>query len=176
MEIKGTKTENNLRSAISGESQAALLYEYFAEKAKRDGFEAVADVFRETARNERAHAKIYLDMLECISTTEKNLLASAETEHHENSVMYPEFAECAKEEGLSNVAATFEMVGKIESEHEARFRLLQNQIQNNAFFTKGEKVTWICKNCGHRIQSNEAPEICPVCKHPKSYFDVLRSL
>lgn len=175
MEFTGTKTENCLRSAVSGEAQAAVLYDFFAEKAKKDGFEEIASIFRETAQNERAHAKIYLNYLKCIGITDENLDNSAKTELHEHSVMYPEFAKTARAEGFEDVAKTFEMVAKIESEHESRFRLLMHQVKNNAVFSKGTEVEWICRNCGHRHKSATAEEICPVCKHPKSFFEVVNS-
>ncbi len=170
MKLEGTKTEQNLRSAISGEAQAALLYELFATRARKDGYEHIADIFMETANNEKAHAKIYLNLLSCLNTTDKNLLSAALTEKHENSIMYPEFAAIARQEGLEQVAQTFEMVGQIESEHEKRFNLLKCQVENNAVFSKGVETEWICSNCGHRHKGPDAPGICPVCKHPISYF------
>ncbi len=175
MEFNGTKTEQCLREAVSGEAQAALLYAFFSEKAKKDGFEEIAEIFSETAQNERAHAKIYLDLLACISKTDNNLENSAKTELHEHSVMYPEFAAIARSEGFDAVANTFETIAQIESEHESRFRLLMNQVRNNAVYSKGEAVEWICRNCGHRKKGTEADEICPVCKHPRSFFEVVKN-
>ncbi len=172
MEIKNTKTENNLRSAISGEAQAAVLYEYFAKRARKDGFEEIANIFMETSQNEKAHAKIYWDLLSCIHTTDQNLMQSAEAELHEHSVMYPEFARIAKEEGFEQIANTFQAVAKIELSHEKRFRLLQSLVNHNAIYSKGMETEWICLNCGHVVASPNAPEICPVCKHPKAYFKV----
>ncbi len=170
MELIGSRTEQNLRSAISGEAQAAVLYEFFGRKAKKEGYVNLSEIFAETARNEKAHAKIYLDLLKCIMTTDQNLLHSVETEHHESSIMYPEFAKIAREEGFEDIAKTFEMVGQIESEHEARFRYHAGTLQNNSAFEKGIETVWICNHCGHRHKGSGAPEICPVCKHPQGYF------
>lgn len=173
MELIGSKTEANLRSAISGESQAAILYEFFAKRAKKDGFESIASIFRETADNEKAHAKIYLDLLDCLHTTDKNLFAAAKAEKHENTKMYPEFARVAREEGFEAIAATFEMVGRIEAEHEKRFQKLGYQVENGAVFSKGMETEWICTNCGHRHTGTDAPGICPVCKHPMAFFETI---
>ncbi len=175
MNIKGKQTENNVRSAISGEAQAALLYDIFARRAKKDGFEEIARIFQEISTNEKAHAKIYLELLSCISTTDKNLLSSAETELHEHSIMYPEFAQKAREEGLEEVAKTFEMVAEIEKNHEDIFRKLLCQVENNSVFDKGMEARWICQNCGYRHTSSKAPDICPVCKHPRGYFSLVCS-
>jgi len=162
MEIKGTRTEANLRSAISGEAQAAILYEFFASRAKKDGFQEIADIFYETAENEKAHAEIYLLLLDCLNTTDKNLMNSMETELHESNVMYPQFAEIARQEGFDNIANTFEMVGKIESRHHERFKTLKCHVENGSVFSKGTETKWICKNCGHVHSSSDAPDICPV--------------
>lgn len=175
MELIGSQTENNLRSAISGEAQAALLYSFFEKKARKDGFEELGDIFHEISENEKAHAKIYYDLLKCIGTSDKNLVASAESELHEHSKMYPQFAKIAKDEGLSEIANTFEMVAKIEKEHEERFRLWHGYLVNNAVFSKGMESEWICKNCGHRQKGSEAPEICPTCKHPKAFFMTIKT-
>lgn len=173
MNLMGSRTEQNLRSAISGEAQAALLYEFFEKKARKEGYQQIGDIFQETSQNEKAHAQIYLNLLNCILKTDENLLHSEETEHHENSVMYPEFAAIAREEGFDEIARTFEMVGQIEAEHEKRFRYYRCQLENNAVFSKGIQCTWICKNCGHRHVGDSAPQICPVCKHPVAYFEIL---
>ena len=173
MEIKGSQTENNLRSIVSGEAQSALLYDLFAEKAEADGFEGIAAVLRETAGNERAHAKIFLDLLECISFTGQNLISAAETEKHESGVLYPQFAAEARAEGLIQVAETMERIAEIEREHEARFRSLEESVRTNAVFAGKGSVVWICRNCGHRVESPEAPAICPVCKHPRAYFETV---
>ncbi len=175
MELMGSKTELNLRSAISGEAQAAILYEFFAARAKKDGFENIAAIFEETAANEKAHAEIYLQLLNCLNTTDKNLFAAAAAEKHETSEMYPSFAKTAREEGFDEIAATFEMVGQIENEHRERFEKQGYMVQNGAVFSKGEEISWICKNCGHRHRASEAPSICPVCKHPRSYFTPLEN-
>lgn len=174
MELKGSKTEANLRSAISGESQAAVLYEFFAKRAKKDGFEEVSEIFRETAENEKAHAEIYFKLLNCISTTDENLVSAVASEKHENSVMYPSFAQIAREEGFSDIAKTFDEVGKIESAHEARFAAEALEIQNGSIFAKGMETEWICTNCGHRHKGPNAPEICEVCQHPKAYFKEIK--
>ncbi len=170
MELIGSKTEQNLRSAISGEAQAAILYEFFAKRAKKDGFENISAIFKETSDNEKAHAEIYLELLNCLNTTDKNLFAAAASEKHESCEMYPGFAKVAREEGFDSIAATFEMVGQIENEHRERFEKQGYMVENGAVFSKGEKIWWICQNCGQRHSSESAPEICPVCKHPRSYF------
>lgn len=175
MELKQSKTEANLRSAISGECQAAVLYEFFAKRAKKDGFEEISDIFRETAENEKAHAEIYFKLLNCIGTTDHNLFSAVASEKHENSVMYPSFAQIAREEGFEDVAKTFEEVGKIEAAHEKRFQTKGLEIENGAVFAKGMETEWICLNCGHRHKGASAPEICEVCSHPKAYFKEVKS-
>jgi rubrerythrin len=175
MELKGSKTEANLRSAISGEAQAAVLYEFFAKRAKKDGFEEVADIFWETSENEKAHAEIYWKLLSCIGTTDQNLFSAVASEKHENSVMYPSFAQIARDEGFAEIAKIFEEVGKIESAHENRFQKKALEIQNGAVFSKGMETEWICLNCGHRHKGANAPEICEVCSHPKAYFKEIKS-
>ena len=170
MELKGSQTENNLRSAISGEAQAALLYEFFAKRARKDGFEGIADLFETTSENEKAHAEIYYRLLSCLATTEENLLAAAASEHHENAVMYPDFARKAREEGFTAIADTFDQVGAIEVEHEKAFRQMADEIKNNTVFAKAQEIEWICTNCGHRHRGTTAPTLCPVCSHPRSYF------
>lgn len=173
MDLIGSKTEQNLRSAISGESQAALLYEFFAKMAKKDGFERISEVFYETSNNEKAHAKIYLELLSCINTTDKNLFAAAASEKHESCEMYPNFAKVAREEGFEEIAKTFEMVGQIEEEHRKRFESNGCMVENGTVFSKSEETVWICRNCGHRHSGQDAPKICSVCKHPRSYFEPL---
>lgn len=175
MELKGSKTEANLRSAISGEAQAAVLYEFFAKRAKKDGFEEVSEIFWETSKNEKAHAEIYWKLLNCIGTTDQNLFSAAASEKHENSVMYPSFAKIAREEGFEEIAKTFEEVGKIESAHEKRFQTKGLEIQNGAVFSKGVETEWICLNCGHRHKGANAPAICEVCSHPRAYFKEIKS-
>ena len=176
MDLSGTKTEQNLMTAFAGESQARNKYTYFASVASSEGYEQIAHIFRETADNEKAHAKIYYDLLKCIGPSEKNLEASAESELHEHSKMYPQFAKTAKDEGFLDIAKTFEMVAQIEKEHEARFRLWYGYLVNNAVFSKGMETEWICANCGHRQKGSDAPEICPTCHHPKAFFKVLNNL
>lgn len=173
MELLGSQTENNLRSAISGEAQAALLYHFFEKRARKNGFEELGNIFHETSENEKAHAKIYYDLLKCIQTDDKNLEAAAAAELHEHSKMYPEFAQIAREEGFTDIAKTFEMVAQIEKEHEERFRLWNGYLKNNAVFSKGMETEWICMNCGHRHKGSTAPEVCPVCHHSKAFFKVL---
>ncbi len=175
MEFIGSQTENNLRSAISGEAQAALLYSFFEKKARKDGFEELGDIFRETSENEKAHAKIYYDLLKCIESSDKNLKSAADAELHEHSKMYPQFAKTARDEGFFDIAKTFEMVAQIEKEHEERFRLWYGYLVNNAVFSKGMETEWICSNCGHRQKGVSAPDICPTCHHPKAYFKEVKS-
>lgn len=174
-EIKGSQTENNLRSAISGEAQARVMYELFATRAKEEGFRQIAEFFKETSKNEKAHAEIYLGLLKCIGTTQENLEQAMKTEHYENAVMYKDFAKTARDEGYAELAETFEKVGKIEEEHEKRFAELKNNLQTNAVFSKMEPVTWVCSNCGHELNGTNAPDICPVCKRPISYFEMKKN-
>ena len=174
MELKGSRTEKNLWEAFAGESQARNKYTYFASKAKKDGYQQIAAIFEETAQNEKEHAKIWYKLLNGgeIPTTEENLQAAANGENYEYTDMYVRMAKEAKEEGFDNIAYLFEEVGKIEKEHEARFLELLNNIKDEVVFSKdGEKI-WKCRNCGHIVIGKEAPEICPVCQHPKAYFEI----
>jgi rubrerythrin len=170
--LKGSKTEANLQHAFAGESQARNKYTYYAGQAKKDGFEEIAKVFLETADNEKEHAKIWFKFLNggSVPPTVQNLLDAAAGEHEEWTSMYKEFAVTAKEEGFADIAVLFEMVGKIEANHEARYRALYEKVKNNTVFTADSDVTWECMNCGHLHYGRNAPELCPVCKHPKSYF------
>ena len=172
--LKGTKTEANLMAAFAGESQARNKYTYYASKAKKEGYVQIAALFEETAVNEREHAKIWFKLLHDgeIPDTATNLLDAAEGENYEWTDMYAQFAKEAKEEGFDQIAYLFEAVGKIEKEHEERYRKLLANIEGNAVFIKGEKVMWQCANCGHIHFGEKAPEVCPVCKHPKAYFQV----
>ena len=174
MELKGSKTEQNLMTAFAGESQARNKYTYFASKAKKDGYEQIAAIFEETANNEKEHAKIWFKLLnggEVPSTTD-NLKAAADGENYEWTDMYAEFAKVAKEEGFDRIAYLFEAVGAIEKEHEARYRKLLENVENGLVFSKDGDKIWQCRNCGHIVIGKDAPEVCPVCSHPKSYFEV----
>ncbi|MCL1823691.1 MAG: rubrerythrin family protein [Oscillospiraceae bacterium] len=171
--FKGTKTEENLKTAFAGESQARNKYTYYAGKAKKDDFEEIAKVFLETADNEKEHAKIWFKLLNEdgeIPATTQNLLDSANGENEEWTDMYKSFAETAKEEGFSDVAALFKMVGEIEKHHEERYRALLKKVEGELVFSADGDVIWECMNCGHIHFGKKAPEICPVCRHPKSYF------
>ena len=172
MELKGSKTEKNLMEAFAGESQARNKYTYFASKAKKEGYEQIAAIFQETADNEKEHAKMWFKLLNGgeIGTTAENLKAAADGENYEWTDMYAEFAKIAKEEGFETLAVLFEMVGRIEKEHEERYRTLLEAVKNNTVFEKNEKVVWECSNCGHVFEGDKAPQLCPVCKHPQAYF------
>ncbi|TQQ84855.1 rubrerythrin family protein [Peptacetobacter hominis] len=173
MELKGSKTEKNLWSAFAGESQARNKYDYFASKAKKEGYNGIAAIFSETAGNEKEHAKIWFKLLEGIGTTEENLKAAAEGENYEWTDMYATFAKEAKEEGFDHIAFLFEEVGKIEKEHEERYLTLLKNCEENKVFEKDSEVTaWHCTNCGHIHFGKKAPEVCPVCNHPMAYFKV----
>jgi len=172
--LKGTKTEKNLMEAFAGESQARNKYTYFASKAKKEGYEQVAAIFEETAGNEKEHAKIWFKLL-CggdIPSTTENLQAAAAGEHGEWTEMYKRMAAEAREEGFSNIAFLFDAVGKIEKEHEERYLKLLKNIETSAVFAKKEKSVWICRNCGHIVDSENAPQRCAVCAHPQAYFEL----
>ena len=173
MELKGSKTEQNLMTAFAGESQARNKYTYFASKAKKDGYEQIAAIFEETANNEKEHAKIWFKLLNGgeISTTTDNLKAAAEGENYEWTDMYKEFAEVAKEEGFDHIAFLFEGVAKIEKEHEERYRKLLKNIEDEVVFSSEGDAIWVCRNCGHIVVGKKAPEVCPICAHKKSYFE-----
>ncbi len=174
MELKGSKTEQNLMSAFAGESQARNKYTFFASKAKKDGYEQIADIFEETAKNELEHAKMWFKELNGgeIPTTSENLLAAAEGENYEWTDMYKEFAEVAEEEGFTAIAAKFRMVGEIEKHHEERYRKLLKNIEDKVVFSRDEDAIWICRNCGHIVIGKQAPSVCPVCAHAQSYFEL----
>ena len=174
MELKGSKTEQNLMTAFAGESQARNKYTYFASKAKKEGYEQIAAIFQETADNEKEHAKMWFKLLNGgeIGTTAENLKAAADGENYEWTDMYAEFAKIAKEEGFDHIAYLFEEVGKIEKEHEERYNALVANIENDRVFKREEKQVWICGNCGHIVIAEKAPEVCPVCDHPKAYFEL----
>ncbi|MBQ5927378.1 MAG: rubrerythrin family protein [Clostridia bacterium] len=173
-ELKGTKTEQNLWTAFAGESQARNKYTYFASKAKKEGYVQIAALFEETAKNEQEHAKIWFKLLNGgeIKSTEENLLEAAEGENYEWTDMYAEFAKVAREEGFTKIAALFDGVAKIEKEHEERYRKLLANVKGDLVFTKDGDAVWQCSNCGHICVGKKAPEICPVCAHPKAYFQV----
>ena len=173
MELKGSKTEQNLMTAFAGESQARNKYTYFASKAKKEGYEQIAAIFEETAANEKEHAKIWFKLLEggAVKSTVENLKAAADGENYEWTDMYDEFVKTAKEEGFDHIAFLFESVGAIEKEHEARFKKLLDNINDKLVFSSEGDSIWICRNCGHIVVGKEAPEVCPVCAHPQSYFE-----
>lgn len=172
MELKGSKTEANLMTAFAGESQARNKYTYYASQAKKDGYVQIAEIFEETAKNEKEHAKIWFKLLhdDGIPTTAENLKDAAAGENYEWTEMYAEFAKVAKEEGFDRIAALFEMVGKIEKEHEERYKKLLENIEGGLVFSRDGDIMWICSNCGHVHIGKTAPEVCPVCAHPKAYF------
>lgn len=173
MSLKGTKTEANLLAAFAGESQARNKYTYYASKARKEGFNQIADIFEETAGNEKEHAKIWFKLLnDGIPDTYANLLDAAAGENHEWTNMYAEFAQTAKEEGFKEIAALFESVAAIEKEHEERYRKLLDNLKNSTIFKREEKQMWVCANCGHVHFGYEAPEKCPVCDHPRAYFAI----
>ncbi len=174
MEFKGSKTEKNLQEAFAGESQARNKYTYFASKARKDGYNQIADIFEETAGNEREHAKIWFKYLQGgdIKSTPENLKAAAEGEYYEWTDMYARMAKDAAEEGFTDIALHFELVGKIEKEHEARYRKLLDNINNGVVFSRDGDMIWQCANCGHIVIGPKAPDVCPVCNHPQSYFEI----
>ena len=174
MELKGSKTEQNLMTAFAGESQARNKYTYFASKAKKDGYEQIAAIFEETANNEKEHAKLWFKELNGgeIPSTLDNLNQAADGENYEWTDMYDEFAKTAKEEGFTRIAYLFEEVAKIEKEHEARYRKLIENIEGDLVFSKDGDTIWKCRNCGHIVIGKKAPEVCPVCNHPQAFFEV----
>lgn len=174
MELKGTKTEKNLMEAFAGESQARNKYTYFASKAKKEGYEQLSEVFTETANNEKEHAKIWFKLLQGgdIPTTTECLKQAAQGENYEWTDMYSTFAKEAKEEGFDHIAFLFEEVAKIEKEHEERYLKFLGNIDDNLVFERGEEKVWVCRNCGHVYVGEKAPEVCPVCNHPKAFFEI----
>ena len=176
MELKGSKTEQNLMTAFAGESQATNKYTYWASKAKKEGFEQIATIFTETAGNEREHAKLWFKLLEggAIKSTEENLKAAAEGENYEWTDMYATMAKEAKEEGFDHIAFLFEGVAAIEKRHEERYKALLANVKEENVFKKEAPQMWICRNCGHVHYGEEAPEVCPVCAHPRAYFEILK--
>jgi len=172
MELQGSRTEQNLRDAFAGESQARNKYTYFASKAKKDGFVQIAALFEETANNEKEHAKIWYKLLcgGAIPATDVNLLDAAQGENYEWTTMYADFAKTAQEEGFADIAALFEAVGKIEKAHEERYRKLLENVQGGLVFSRDGDRIWECSNCGHIHIGPQAPQLCPVCAHPQAYF------
>ena len=168
----GTKTEQNLRAAFSGESEARNKYTYFASKAKKDGFEQIAAIFQKTADNEKEHAKLWFKELNGIGTTAENLAAAADGENYEWTDMYEGFAKTAEEEGFAELAAKFRLVAQIEKHHEERYRALLKNIEMQEVFKKSEVKVWECRNCGHIVVGEQAPEICHTCAHPQSFFEL----
>ena len=168
----GTPTEKNLLEAFAGESQARNKYTYFASKAKKDGFEQIAALFLKTADNEKEHATLWFKELDGIGSTAQNLAAAADGENYEWTDMYEGFAKTAEAEGFPELAAKFRMVGAIEKEHEERYRALLKNVEAATVFAKSEVKVWECRNCGHIVVGTAAPEICPVCAHPQSYFEI----
>ena len=172
-DLKGTKTEKNLQEAFAGESMARNKYTYFASKARKDGYVQIADLFEETAANEKEHAELWFKLLNGgIGTTAENLKAAAAGENYEHENMYPTFAKEAREEGFDHIAKLFEGVAAIEKAHEERYRALLNNVETKQVFEKSGVQVWECRNCGHLVVGTAAPEVCPVCKHPQAYFEV----
>ena len=184
--IKGSETEKNLLKAFAGESQARNRYTFFASVAKKEGFEQISGIFLETAENEKEHAKIFFKFLEGgdliidasypagrIGSTQENLLAAAEGEKMEGGTIYPQFAEVAKREGYAEVAKAFKEIGEVEQHHEKRYRKLLENVKNKKVFRKDKVVKWICRNCGYVHEGKDAPTVCPACKHPQSYYELL---
>ncbi len=174
MNLKGSKTEANLMAAFAGESQARNKYTYYASKAKKEGLNQIADFFEETARNEKEHAKIWFKLLHggCVPGTPANLADAAAGENYEWTDMYAGFAKVAREEGFDKIAYLFTQVGEIEKDHEERYRKLLENLKTGKVFAREEKQVWICNNCGHVHVGPKAPEVCPVCDHPKAYFQL----
>ena len=172
MELKGSKTEKNLMAAFAGESQARNKYSYYASKARKDGYVQIANLFEETANNEKEHAKMWFKLFHGIGSTEENLLDAAEGENYEWTDMYATFAKEAREEGFDHIAALFEGVAAIEKEHEERYRKLLANVEGKLVFSRDGDCVWQCSNCGHIVVGKEAPEVCPVCAHPQAYFQI----
>ncbi|HCH67886.1 MAG: rubrerythrin family protein [Clostridiales bacterium] len=168
----GTQTEKNLQAAFAGESQARNKYTYFASVAKKQGYEQIAALFLKTAENEKEHAKLWFKELSGIGDTAENLLSAAEGENYEWTDMYEEFAKTAEEEGFTELAKRFRLVAAVEKHHEERYRVLLHNVESKEVFEKSEVKVWECRNCGHIVVGTKAPEVCPTCNHPQSYFEV----
>ncbi|MFA7360975.1 MAG: rubrerythrin family protein [Candidatus Kapaibacterium sp.] len=171
-ELKGTATEKNLQAAFAGESEARNKYTFFASAARKEGYEQIAAFFEETANNEREHAKMWFKHLEGIGNTKENLAQAANGENYERTIMYPDFARTAREEGFDSIARLFEGVGEIERRHEERYKKLLANLENDLVFKRGEETMWICRNCGHIHTGTEAPKACPTCWHKQSFYEV----
>lgn len=173
MELKGSKTEANLLAAFAGESQARNKYDYYASKAKKDGYEQIGAIFEETAKNEKEHAKIWFKLLHggSVPNTKENLVDAANGENYEWTEMYKGFAKTALEEGFEEISRLFLEVAEIEKEHEERYLTLLSRVKENMVFESKEEIIWICRNCGHIYKGKKALELCPVCEHPKSYME-----
>ena len=172
MELKGSKTERNLMEAFAGESQARNKYTYFASVARKEGYEQIAAIFEQTANNEKEHAKLWFKALGELGTTAENLAAAAAGENYEWTDMYDRFAKEAEEEGFTRLAYQFRAVAAIEKTHEERYRALLNNVDMQKVFEKAEETMWECRNCGHLVIGKKAPQVCPVCVHPQSFFEV----
>jgi rubrerythrin len=185
-ELKGSETEKNLLKAFAGESQARNRYTYFASQARKEGFEQIKAIFEETADNEKEHAKIFFEYLEGgmleitalypagrIDKTGENLKAAADGEHEEHSTLYPEFERVARKEGFKEIADSFKEIAEVEEFHESRYRELLENVKNNLVFMNDKVVKWHCRNCGYIHEGKEAPDVCPACKHPQAYYEVL---
>ena len=172
MELKGSKTEANLMHAFAGESQARNKYDYYASKAKKDGFEQISAIFQETALNEKDHAKMWFKLFAGIGGTKENLLEAAAGEHEEWTDMYKRFAEEAEAEGFTDIALKFRKVAEVEAQHEARYRKLAKNIESGEVWVRVGANRWQCRNCGAIVESESAPEVCPVCDHPKAFFQL----
>ena len=175
MNLKGTKTEQNLMTAFAGESQARNKYTYFASVAKKEGYEQIAEIFLKTAENEKEHAKLWFKALGELGDTAKNLAAAAEGENYEWTDMYDRFAKEAEEEGFKTLAYQFRAVAAIEKTHEERYRALLSNVEMQKVFEKAEETMWECRNCGHLVMGKKAPAVCPVCAHPQSFFEVRKA-
>jgi rubrerythrin len=184
--LKGSETEKNLLKAFAGESQARNRYTYFASVAKKEGYEQISGIFLETAENEKEHAKVFFQYLEGgeveiqavypagkIGTTEENLLHSAEGEKLEYSNLYPDFEKTARKEGFNDIAESFKQIGEVEEQHEKRYRKLLEDVKNKKVFKRDKVIKWKCRNCGYVHEGKEAPEVCPACKHPQSYYEIM---
>ncbi|KUG03313.1 rubrerythrin [hydrocarbon metagenome] len=175
MELKGSKTEQNLWAAFAGESQARNKYDYYASQAKKEGFEQISGFFAETALNEKEHAKLFYKFLMggAIHSTEENLLAAAEGENEEHTSMYPEFEKIAREEGFDEIANYFKEIAEVEEEHEKRYRKLLSNLKEGTVFKRSAPTKWRCRNCGYVHEGTEAPEVCPACAHPQAHYEEL---
>lgn len=172
MELKGSKTEKNLMTALAGEAEARTKYTFFASVAKKEGYEQIAEIFLKTAENEKEHAKLWFKALGYLGDTASNLLDAANGENYEWTDMYAKMAADAREEGFNDIAFLFESVGKIEKAHEERYRKLLSNVEDGIVFSRDGDMIWECSNCGHIVIGPKAPEMCPVCKHPKAYFQL----